>query len=291
MSIFSLATQISGLSCPRCSSTAFHKNGKHLGLQRFRCRCCRRTFNETINTPLHGIHDKQKMLDYLLTMHHQQSIRAASKQIGISIPTSFSWRHRILSSLKEQAPSAVSLPSGISEIKIPHSFKGKRGVHKPKLPDTHSLLLSNAQGIPCLHLLTKAVKTFEASLLITNSLRPDTHIAVAKTNLLSRISRKIQLPNAQNRYESNSLKKQSSDTVERLSVWMSRFNGVATKYLQQYWNWFRAECNSFNFGQFRNECFGHRQLMHYRHIVARWLACGSVSEQYLLRNFRCLWCK
>ncbi len=50
---------------------------------------------------------------------------------------------------------------------------------------------------------------------------------------------------------------------------MSRFNGVATKYLQQYWNWFRAESVSITLDRFTDECLGHRQLLNYRKLVAQ----------------------
>lgn len=262
--IFSLATKNSGLACPRCASTAFHKYGKHLGIQRYKCTCCRRTFNETVNTPLHGIHDKQKMQEYLLTMRDQQSIRAASKQLGISVPTSFSWRHRILASLNVQSAITNSAPAAISEIKLPHSFKGRREKQEAKVPDTHSLLISDARGIPCLQLLVKTKKTSEAALLITNKIGEETKIEVVKTNLLSRAARKIAHKKIQNRSETQYLKKQVADTIGKLIVWMSRFNGVATKYLQQYWNWYRAEYNSPNFDHFRTECFGQRQLPYFR---------------------------
>ncbi len=264
--VFSLSTKISGLACPRCSSAAFHKYGIHLGIQRFKCKCCGRTFNETVNTPLHGIHDKQKMQDYLLSMHDQQSIRAASKQIGISVPTSFSWRHRILSSLREQPPSAGTSPAGICEIKLPYSFKGRREKQDVKLPDSQSILISDARGMPCLQLLVKKKKIFEASLLITQRLSPSSKIESVKTNLLSRIAHKIPHKKTQNVYEAKSLAVLLTGTVSKLSGWMARFNGVATKYLQQYWNWYRAESNCQSLELFRTECFGHRQLPYYRQI-------------------------
>lgn len=264
---FSLATKISGLACPRCTSTAFHKYGRHLGIQRYRCTCCGRTFNETVNTPLHGIHDKKKMIDYLVTMQDQQSIRAASKQLGISIPTSFSWRHRILSSMREENTAPTLSPAGICEIRLPHSSKGKPRAQNKKMPETHSLLISNASGVPCLRLLTKTNRTFEAALLITNSLRPAAQIQAAKTNLISRATSKIQLHKTLNKAIAKYLSKQALDTAGKLTDWMARFRGVATKYLQQYWDWFRAESNFLTFDQFRTQCFGTRQLARFRQIA------------------------
>jgi hypothetical protein len=55
----------------------------------------------------------------------------------------------------------------------------------------------------------------------------------------------------------------------QLELWMDRFNGVATKYLQQYWNWFRAEDSlAQSADAFVNECFAHRRLKDYRMVRA-----------------------
>lgn len=263
-----LATKISGLECPRCTSTAFHKSGRLRGIQRYCCTKCGRTFNETINTPFHGIHDKQKMQDYLQTMHDQKSIRAASKLIGISVPTSFSWRHRILASLKEQTPCAGASPAGIGEITLKHSFKGSRNTENKKMPVTHSLFIADARNIPSIHLLVKTNKTLETALHISNTLRDATKINLAKTKLLSRASKKISHKIMSNKTAAHALAEHVSGSCNNLMQWMARFNGVATKYLQQYWNWYRAESNTSNYENFRIECFGQRQLQQYRKTIS-----------------------
>jgi len=61
---------------------------------------------------------------------------------------------------------------------------------------------------------------------------------------------------------------QAKSQMKDLLDWMSRFNGVATKYLQQYWNWYRAETNFNSLDTFTSECFGNRQLQFFRQILA-----------------------
>jgi hypothetical protein len=51
---------------------------------------------------------------------------------------------------------------------------------------------------------------------------------------------------------------------------MERFKGVATKYLQQYWNWYPTESASVYIDQLSIECFGQRNLLLYREIISRW---------------------
>lgn len=267
--IYSLATNISGLSCPRCSSVKHNRFGHNLGIQRYRCKQCGRTFNETINTPLHGIHDKQKMQQYLATMHDHQSIRAAAKTVGISIPTAFCWRHRILASLSQQPQLPGTAAAGICEIKIPHSYKGCRNRPNIEMPATSTLFVSDTRGIPCLKLLRKKKKTAEITTLLDSALRPQTEIATEKTNLLTRAARQSSQRPIHNTYRKKSVIQQSINCAARLSIWMERFNGVATRYLQQYWDWYRAETNVSTYEQLTTECFGHRQLQHFRMITAK----------------------
>ena len=134
------------------------------------------------------------------------------------------------------------------------------------MQETHSLLISDARGIPSLQLMVNKHKTFEAALQITNTMRSTAQIQILGSNLLSRASRKIPHNTLQNKSVGGFLLSQVVDSANKLTGWMARFNGVATKYLQQYWNWYRAEVNCPDFDHFRNECFGYRKLAYYRQV-------------------------
>ncbi len=124
--IITMASRLSGLACPKCASTSFRKHGKNGGNQRYQCKECGRTFKETINTSLHWIHHKEKMSQYVSTMKNRQSIRTAANHLEISKNTSFSWRHKLLSSLGASEAVYTCAPAGICEIQLPHSRKGKK---------------------------------------------------------------------------------------------------------------------------------------------------------------------
>ena len=49
--------------CPRCASTEWHRHGQANGLQRYRCRECRRTFNDLSGTPLARLRLRDKWID------------------------------------------------------------------------------------------------------------------------------------------------------------------------------------------------------------------------------------
>ena len=49
-------------SCPHCRSQLIYRHGHANGLQRYRCRECRRTFNALSGTPLSWLHKREKWL-------------------------------------------------------------------------------------------------------------------------------------------------------------------------------------------------------------------------------------
>ncbi len=265
--LFTFATRLTGLACPKCNSTSFHKHGFDLGIQRYRCKECGRSFKETINTPLHWIHNKPKMQRYISTMHNRQSIRDAAFEIGISKNTSFSWRHKLLSSLAAAGTETSSSPAGICEIRLPHSFKGRRDKPEKSMPDTKSILIADARGIPCLHLLKEKKPVAEVSALFADKLNAASEITSVKSNILSRAVRKTENPEIKHVSLRKSSIAKAVKTINELFSWMKRFNGVATRYLQQYWNWYRLETNTGSLERFSAECLGQRQLQTYRKFM------------------------
>ena len=51
--------------CPDCASAHWHRHGQANGLQRYRCRACRRTFDDLSGTPLARLRLREKWIDYL----------------------------------------------------------------------------------------------------------------------------------------------------------------------------------------------------------------------------------
>lgn len=258
------ATRLSGIACPKCASTSFIKHGKDRDIQRYRCKDCRKTFKETVNTPLHWIHKKNKMDTYIWTMANQYSIRKAAMYIEIAVSTSFSWRHKLLSSLRTASTSSDRAPAGICEIRLPFSAKGRPGKDTPKKPDTRSVLIADARGIPCINVLQSKNKVGEISEILECRLHHESEIAVPKISLLSRAQQRSGKYGISHRSTRKNIATQAQKTVEQLTSWMIRFHGVASKYLQQYWDWFRVETKTADIKLFGAECFGQRELLNYR---------------------------
>ncbi len=264
----STATNISGLSCPDCNSQSFRKHGTHLGIQRYRCKHCGRTFKESINTALHWIHKKQQMLEYAGLMHEQHTIRNAAGLLEISKNTSFCWRHKLLSSLRIINAQPAKTPSGVIQINLPHSDKGKRNIPESPKPASRTFLISDAQGHASLQMLPAGATSLDGSRILRSALLPEASIACAPANLLTRSSRLAERPRVIHREAKRKLIARAKYASSQLGNWMEFFRGVATKYLQQYWNWYCAQISLTSVGDFSAECFGQRQLQNYRKIVS-----------------------
>ena len=268
--LLSSATAYSGLCCPRCGTHSIRKHGFCLGIQRYQCKKCRRTFNETVNTPLHWIHNKQKMIQYAGTLPEHMSIAKTALQIGVSLNTSFTWRHKILSSFMSLDSSPAKSPAGACQINMPRSYKGKRVVPEKPAPATKTILVADARGIPCLQLLPDKCTKLHASQILSSSVSASASIVCRPAHLLSRAAEMTGLPRVEQRSLHKKLSAKIDSVQAELVFWMDRFNGVATKYLQQYWNWFRAEASlAQSVDAFVNECFAHRRLKDYRIIRAQ----------------------
>lgn len=87
--------------CPYCKSSNVYKRGKQNEVQMYPCRECIKWYSETTGTPLYDIKLKLKWPAYLRCMEQGMPIKKIAKEIGISIQTSFDWRHKILSSLSQ----------------------------------------------------------------------------------------------------------------------------------------------------------------------------------------------
>lgn len=114
--------------CPYCKGFNFSKNGKDKGSRKYKCKDCKRGFTEYTGTWINGVHKKHLIPLFMKTLEVSLSLVKSSKEIGISEPTVFSWRHKFLSS--QEADDDQEKPfKGITEIDetfYHHSQKGKQ---------------------------------------------------------------------------------------------------------------------------------------------------------------------
>jgi transposase-like protein len=118
-------------SCPHCQGASLYRHGAANGLQRFRCRDCRRTFNCLTGTPLARLRHKAKWLDYLDCMLDSRTVRKAAAKVEIAKNTSMRWRHRFLNATKADRPACLNGIAEADETFLLESQKGARNMKRP----------------------------------------------------------------------------------------------------------------------------------------------------------------
>ena len=247
-------------SCPHCGANGeyLHSWGQSHGLPRYRCQGCGKTCNPLTGTPLAHLRKREQWSRYAQAMIDSVSVRAAAKQCQVDKNTAFLWRHRFL---RQIALHQATHESGIVEADetfFLESFKGQRHLPRPARrrggvgktrgtsPDQIAVLvvrdrsgetanfrlekLNAAHIITALRPLiaTDAVLCTDGATVYKTFARVTgvAHRALNVQQGIRVIEGVFHIQNV-NAYDS------------RLKTWMRRFNGIATKYLDNYLGWRR----------------------------------------------------
>ncbi len=245
------------LCCPSCGNSRHYRHGIVRGLQRYRCRACSRTFSALSGTPLARLRHRSKWLDYGRELLDSRSVRAAAKLIGVHRNTSFRWRHRFLDGIRHDQPERLAGIAEADEMFLLESQKGSRQLERPArkrggvahhrgIGYQHDCILvaRDRSGLTCSFVTGRAAVTARQLhrhllpvldpdiLLVTDGHRAyrtfarEARIAHAFVNLRAgeRVRGAVHVQNV-NAYH------------QRLRSWLSRFNGVASRYLPNYLGW------------------------------------------------------
>ena len=116
--------------CPHCKCKNIIKFGSYKNVQRYRCKECGKTFSNKTNTSFYySKKNSETWVKYIELMLQRKTLNECSKELGISLPTAFYWRHKILFSLSK-VKEAEKLKNNIhiSKILIKENFKGERQI-------------------------------------------------------------------------------------------------------------------------------------------------------------------
>ena len=245
------------ITCPYCHKQHIVKMGfvKSNGSQRYKCKDCGKTFTETTNKIFSYSHKKQSVWrKYVDCFLMKFSLRDTARICKINIHTAFDWRHKILDTL-QLMQDGVTLKGNVQadETFFRLSYKGcremprrthKRGksIHKRGLSteqvcvvcsvddNSHSIGKVAKLGKPSYRAI-KAVlnnRISSNSTLIADSLT--SYKRFAKVNKLNL----IQIPTKRYTNGNYNIQKINSYHSELKRFIIGRFNGVATKYLNNY---------------------------------------------------------
>lgn len=273
--------------CPYCASEQVYKRGRQNNVQMYQCQSidCKKWYSETTGTPLWDIKLKSKWQGYFRCMEQGMTIKATAKELKISIQTSFDWRHKILSSLNTFVPKTLSGTVESDEFEIALSNKGQRNLgRKPRKRGT-DFKRNNEEEITVVQVVTaierggetylKAVeskrltteeitkafdgKLTEGTLLITDSHKSYKSFAKENPGLkhktfiakdhVSKEDKKIHVQTVNNKHK-------------KLKQFLDPFNGVSSKYLQNYLNWFAYA----------------EKLRETKHTIKQWIIGGLLAD-------------
>ena len=244
--------------CPHCASSEFTHWGQSDDLPRYRCKACLKTFNVLTGTPLARLRHKSLWLHYSEMMLESYTIRKAARELGIDKNTSFLWRHRFLMSPTIHKPKHLSGIVEADETFFLESHKGERGLsRKPRKRGGKATKRGTSdEQVPVLIVRDRSGLTSEAILpgvtadALTKVLTPlldsdailcsDGHRSYQAFSRKSGICHRPVNLSAGHRVIDKAFHVQNVNAYDsRLKSWISRFHGVATKYLDHYLGWQR----------------------------------------------------
>jgi len=120
-----------GRPCPHCHCSRSHRCGQASGLQRFRCLGCRRSYNALTGTPLARLRKKEHWLTYSQCVLDSRTVRQAAAVTGVHRTTSFRWRHRFVPGAARDRPRQLSAIVEADETYRLESQKGSRRLDRP----------------------------------------------------------------------------------------------------------------------------------------------------------------
>jgi transposase-like protein len=244
-------------ACGHCGSAAIQRWGHSDGLQRYRCKTCRRTFNTLTGTPLARLRHKEKWLAYEHALLTGMSVRAAAAHCAIAKNTSFKWRHRFLQRPAHQQAHQMQGVAEADETFFAQSCKGQRQLgrlprrrggkgarHAERVKHIPVLVVRDRHGATADFPLA-GTSTHDIAPVLTPLLMPDVILCTDGAFAYRRIAQRqgwshhaVNL--ARQIYTRGPYHIQNVNAYHsRLKGWMARFHGVATRYLTHYLGWRR----------------------------------------------------
>jgi len=254
--------------CVHCQSSKFKKHGRYKDRQRYKCKTCNRTFNELTGTAWHYIHDKDKFRQYISYLAEQKTLLECTIGLKICMQTAFCWRHKLLRAfeiadlkpLKNhiQADETSILesckgnPVGVAKNQRAARKRGGKSKHGGFSLDQMTILAAcDADKNAVLRYVgnggIKKASIYRAlgSLIRKQRVNKAIFVTDANNSFLQfardkRMIHQIVPSTAKSFKNAQGFHLQSVNAIHsRLKRWLNKFNGVATKYIQNYLNCFR----------------------------------------------------
>ena len=249
-----------GLKCTHCQSPRIRKFGKYRDRQRYQCLTCRRTFNDFTGTPIHRTKLLDKWSKYLEYLIEGYSVRKCATLLEIDKDTAFAWRHKVLHALL-LIPTA-KLQGIVESDETYELFSNKGSRHLDRKPRKRGGTATK-----------RGISNEQVCILVTRDRSKNTSTQVAGLGRIDSETLKKSIglqivPNSilcsdeepvyrafcrKAKLQQVTINSQSKNRVingiyhiqnvnayhSRYKLWEARFNGIATKYMDNYLAWFK----------------------------------------------------
>jgi transposase-like protein len=250
-------------TCPHCKGEEVIGHGKYKGRKRYKCKSCKKTFNDLTGTSVSHIHKKDEWKSYLHCLAQNLSLRESAKEVGISLKTSFLWRHKIIGAFKDMGCTKLEGIIEGDETFFLYSEKGNKAIEgrksrkrggkasKAGINDEHVAVLvsTDRNKQPIIQVVCRGRISSShiegclgkwigdnASVLCSDSHR--SYESFAKSKQLRHV--KINASKGQHVKDKVYHIQNINNMHHLLKDWVRQFNGMSSGYLQNYMNWFRV---------------------------------------------------
>ena len=225
---------------------------------------CRRTFSDLTGTPAAYSKHIQLWHEYAACMHASLSLRECAARLNISVSTAFRWRHAILDAARAADNTILSGRVELHELRLAHSKKGSRRLNRPPRTrgargrDPH---LFSTRRVCVVTARDQQTRTYSQH-IDAQHLRSKDVCAV----LLPRLSKPLTITCARGPFSCYAVLATAAQALfhwirphpggqldgvvafqRRIQNFLTKFRGVATKYLDNYLRWHRVlepQCES-----------------------------------------------
>lgn len=251
-----------GYQCPSCRSKSYRIHDRTRKYLRIVCADCGKKYSEHTGTVLSGLHKPELWPRFIELTIEGRSLRYIAEALSIGLPTSFTWRHKLLSALGDDA-NAKKL-TGIVEVdekEFEISEKGARNLARAPFKRPSDRPNRMDKGNKLTVMITVERKSRKSSMKLVKKGRLDKLTLDKK--LLAKINRKTttlctdahptyygwtadhDIPHywviaskGEHTYQGIYHVQNINGHNSRFEKWFSRFNGVASKYLNNYLEYF-----------------------------------------------------
>lgn len=256
-----------GEECPRCKSNWIIKNGKIKGRQKFKCKSCGKQFDEFTNSPLSNTNLSLKTWSkFCKLMFNGLSLNECREELNLTIKTLFYMRHRVLNVINlvikdiplkdiveaDQTYFRVSYKGNHSKskmFKMPRESRKRGGESNLRGLSVEQVAVETAMDgnntilvgkVSLGNVSAERLKIFYNQRIDSNAIFcTDAHLGYEK------MARDFNLKHKRiygKRYVNGVWHIQHINAFHNnLEIFMSKFRGVSTKYLDNYMSWMKLK--------------------------------------------------